>query len=131
MSDSNQTILTAFFEKYFQAQSGFNGSHLMDYWRPGGILHTVGNAGEFHTRTIEKQIEGMKAAQERIPGLKVDFVIDEIEQIAVHDDLIASVHIRYRMIFPDGYGKHRSFFSLTKIDQEWGIVSALDRGFEV
>ncbi len=58
-------------------------------------------------------------------------MIDEIEQVAVHDGLIASVHVRWRMIFPEGYGKHRTFFNLAKIDGVWGIVNTVDRGFQV
>ncbi len=128
---SDKQFFLEFFETYFAQQAGFNGDHLLDYWHPNGIMHIVGNAGEFRTTTIEDQIKGMQAARERMPDLKVDFVIDEIEQIAIHDDLIASIHVRYRMVFPEGYGQHRTFFNLANINGKWGVVHALDRGVEV
>jgi len=62
---------------------------------------------------------------------QVKFVIDDIERIALHDDLIASVHVRWGMIFPDGYGKHRSFYNLAKVDGKWGIINVVDRGLEM
>ena len=57
--------------------------------------------------------------------------IEKIEQVVIHEDLIASVHVLYRMVFPDGYGKHRCFYNLAKIEGKWMIVNAVDRGFQV
>ena len=118
-------------EAYFTAQSGFDGDRILKFWHPEGKMYLVGNQDEFRVVTIEDQISHMEDAKERVSDLTVDFVIDEIEQVAVHDDLIASIHIRYRMIFPEGYGEHRCFYNLAKIKGVWGIVNAVDRGFQV
>ena len=118
-------------EAYFNKQSDFDGEGMLNYWHLDGKMYLVGNLGEFRAVTIEEQVNHMKDAKESVPDLKVDFVIDEIEQVAVHDDLIASVHLRYRMVFPEGYGNHRCFYNLAKIDGVWGIVNVVDRGFQV
>ena len=94
-------------------------------------MHLVGNNGEFRVVAIEEQVAHIKEVKDRVPDLVVNFVIDEIEQVAVHDDLVASVHVRYRMVFPEGYGEHRCFYNLAKIDGQWGIVNVVDRGFQV
>jgi hypothetical protein len=118
-------------EAYFSAQTGFSGEKMLEFWYPTGKMFLVGNRNVIRVVTVEEQTQHMKKVKVRMPDLAVDFVIDEIEQVAVHDDLIASVHVRYRMVFPEGYGKHRCFFNLAKIDGQWKIVNVVDRGFEV
>ena len=118
-------------EAYFAVQSEFDGKGMLKYWHAEGVMYLVGNQGEFRVVTIEEQVSHMAKAKEHIPDLAVDFVIDEIEQIAVHDDLIASAHVRYRMILPEGYGKHRCFYNLAKMEGKWGIVNTVDRGLEI
>ena len=118
-------------EAYFANQEAFDGENMLNFWHPGGQMYLVGNNNEFRIVTIEEQASHIKEAKERVPDIQVQFVIDEVEQIAIHDDLIASAHLRWRMIFPEGYGKHRTFFNLANIDGKWGIVNTVDRGFQV
>ena len=118
-------------EAYFARQSMFDGDGMLEFWHPGGRMYLVGNQNEFRVVTIEEQVSHIKDANERVPDLKVEFILDEIEQVAVQEDLIASAHVRYRMIFPEGYGKHRCFYNLAKIGGKWGIVNVVDRGFQI
>ena len=122
--------ITKLLENYFTAQSDFGADTVLDFWHPGGDLYLVGNQGEFRVVTIEEQIAHTKEAKTMVPDLKVEFLLDEIELVTVHEDLIASVHVRYRMLFPEGQGVHRCFYNLAKIDGQWGIVNAVDRGFQ-
>lgn len=130
MTDTNKEIVELL-ESYFAKQSLFDGDSMLEFWHPGGIMHLVGNRNVFRQVTIEDQANHIKKAREKMPDLKVEFVLDEIEQVVVHEDLIASAHVRYRMVFDEGYGRHRCFLSLTKVDGKWGIVNTVDRGFEV
>lgn len=120
-----------FIEAYFARQSEFDGDGMLEFWHPGGRLYLVGNQNEFRVVSIEEQVKQIKVAKERVPDLKVEFVLDEIEQVTVEQELIASVHVRYRMLLPQGYGKHRCFYHLAKIDGKWGFVNAVDRGYQV
>jgi len=120
-----------FIEAYFSKQSGFDGESMLDFWHPGGRLFLVGNSNEFRVVSIEEQASHLKEARERLPDLMVDFNIEEFEQVVIHEELIASVHVRYRMTFPEGYGKHRCFFNLARITGKWKIVNVVDRGFQV
>ena len=129
MSRTKDEILILL-ETYFSYQEAFNGDGMLASWYPGGKMYLVGNNNEFRIVTIEEQVGHIKEVKERVPDIQVQFVIDEVEQIAVHDDLIASAHLRWRMIFPEGYGQHRTFFNLAKIDGKWGIVNSVDRGFQ-
>ncbi len=128
--DSKEEIIH-FIKSYFAARAKFNGIDVRRFWYPEGKMFLVGNQGTFRIVTNEKQAEHIQKTNEKRPELKVDFVLDEIEQVQVHDDLIATVHVRYRMIFPEGYGQHRSFINMAKIDGTWMIVNAVDRGLEV
>lgn len=128
MSDAE---IVQLLEAYFSIQSDFDGDALASFWHPNGKMYLVGNSNEFRIVSIEEQAGHIKAAKARMPEIEVQFVIDEIEQVAVHDDLIASAHVRWRMIFPEGYGKHRTFFNLAKIAGQWGIVNTVDRGLQV
>ena len=118
-------------EAYFARQSDFDGDGMLAYWHSGGMMYLVGNQNEFRVISVEEQVAHIREAKARLPDLKVRFFIDEIEQVVVHEALIASVHLRYRMVFPEGYGEHRCFYNLAKIDGRWGIVNAVDRGFQV
>ena len=129
MTVANNEI-TELIEAYFAKQSEFDGNNMFDFWQPEGMMYLVGNNNEFRIVTIEDQAAHIREAKERMPDLKVLFQIEMIEQVVVHDDLIASVHVRYRMTFPDGYGKHRCFYNLAKIEGKWRIVNAVDRGFQ-
>lgn len=120
-----------FIEAYFSKQSEFDGQAMLEFWQPGGRLFLVGNNNEFRVVSIEDQVSHLKEAKERLPDLTVDFNIEEFEQVVVHEELIASLHLRYRMTFPEGYGKHRCFFNLARITGEWKIVNVVDRGFQV
>ena len=128
MSDAE---IVRLLEAYFSVQSDFDGEALASFWHPNGKMYLVGNSNEFRIVSIEEQAGHIKEVKARVPEIKVQFVIDEIEQVAVHDDLIASAHVRWRMIFPEGYGKHRTFFNLAKIEGQWGIVNTVDRGLQV
>jgi hypothetical protein len=130
MTSANDELIQLI-EAYFAKQSAFDGDGMLAYWHPGGTMYLVGNQNEFRVVTIEEQVGHMKEAKERVPDLQVEFVLDEIEQVAIQEDLIASAHVRYRMIFPAGYGQHRCFYHLAKIQGKWGIVNAVDRGFQV
>lgn len=130
MSAQNEEIIQLI-ETYFSQQEAFDGDGMLKSWHPEGMMYLVGNDNEFRVVSVVEQSNHIKEVKERIPDIKVKFAIDEIEQVSVHDDLIASAHINWRMIFPDGYGKHRTFFNLAKIDGEWGIVNTVDRGFQV
>ena len=123
--------ITKMIEVYFAKQSEFDGDSMLDFWHPGGMMYLVGNNNEFRIVTAEDQAAHVKEAKERVPDLKVHFQIEKIEQAIVHEDLIASVHVRYRMTFPGGYGKHRCFYNLAKIEGKWRIVNSVDRGFQV
>jgi hypothetical protein len=118
-------------ETYFARQSEFVGKYILEAWHPDGMMYLVGNANEFRIVSAEEQAGHIDDAKERMPDIQVKFEIDEIEHIAVHDDLIASVHVSWRMVFPEGYGVHRTFFNLAKIDGKWGIVNTVDRGIQV
>jgi hypothetical protein len=118
-------------EAYFARQSDFDGDAMLEAWHSGGVMYLVGNQNEFRVVTVEEQASHVKETKERVPDLRVEFVLDEIEQVVVHDELIASAHVRYRMIFPEGYGRHRCFYNLAKIEGKWGIVNAVDRGIQV
>lgn len=130
MSDADREIMQLL-AAYFQQQSRFDGDGMLDFWHPGGRMYLVGNNNEFRVVTIEEQAGHIKAAKERVPDLSVTFILDEIEQVVVQDDLIASVHVRYRMMLPEGYGQHRCFYHLAKMAGKWGLVHAVDRGTEV
>ena len=130
MSQVNEEI-NQLIEAYFLSQSGFDGEKMLEFWFPKGKMFLVGNQNVFRVVTVEEQTHHMKDVKIRMPDIAVKFVMDEIEQVAVHDDLIASVHARYRMVFPEGYGKHRCFFNLVKVDGNWKIVNVVDRGFEI
>lgn len=130
MSETKDEI-SKLIKNYFASQSTFDGDTMLNFWHPAGKMYLVGNNNEFRIVAIEEQAAHIREVKTQVPEIQVDFVIDEIEQIAVHDDLIASVHVRWRMIFPEGYGKHRTFFNLARIDKKWGIVNTVDRGFQV
>jgi hypothetical protein len=130
MSDTKEEI-TQLIQTYFARQSDFDGEGMLAFWHPEGKMYLVGNQGEFRVVTIEDQASHIKEAKTHRPDLSVEFVLDEIEQVRVHDDLIASVHVRYRMVFPEGYGVHRCFYNLANMDGKWGIVNAVDRGLQV
>ena len=130
MSDSKYAI-SDLIQAYFKERSKFNGDGLLKYWQPQGKLFLVGNQGNFRIVTIEEQTDHMKEVRTAMPDFKISFKLDEIEQIKVYDDLIASVHVRYRMLLPAGYGQHRCFFNLAKIEGKWKIVNTVDRGIEV
>jgi len=130
MRDVNCEIIQLL-EAYFERQSLFDGGGMLEFWHPGGRMYLVGNQNEFRVVTIEEQVDHIKGAKERLPDLRVTFVLDEIEQVVVQDDLIAAAHVRYRMILPEGYGQHRCFYHLAKIDGKWGLVGAVDRGIQV
>ena len=123
--------ITKMIEAYFAKQSEFDGDSILGFWHPGGMMYLVGNNNEFRIVAAENQAAHIKEVKERVPDLKVHFQVEKIEQAIVHEDLIASVHVRYRMTFPDGYGKHRCFFNLAKIEGKWMIVNVVDRGFQV
>ena len=125
-----QIEITQLLETYFAKQEDFDGEGMLAAWHPEGKMYLVGNNNEFRIVTVEEQAGHIKTAKERMPDIQVKFVIDEIEQVAVYDDLIASVHVRWRMIFPEGYGRHRTFFNLAKVDGLWGIVNTVDRGLQ-
>ena len=118
-------------ETYFTRQSDFDGDGMLDFWHPAGRMYLVGNQGDFRVVTIEEQAGHIKQAKAHRADLRVEFVLEEIDQIRVHDDLIASVHVSYRMVFPEGYGTHRCFYHLANMDGKWGIVNAVDRGIQV
>lgn len=130
MTQTNQEIIH-FIEAYFARQSEFDGDGMLEFWHPEGRLYLVGNQNVFRIVSIEEQVRHIKEAKESVPDLKIEFVLDEIEQVTVQEDLIASVHVRYRMLMPQGYGKHRCFYHLAKIDGKWGFVNAVDRGYQV
>ena len=129
MSDSQAAIIQRI-EDYFARQADFDGDGMLEFWHPMGKMYLVGNQGEFRVVTVEEQAEHIKEAKARLPYLHVEFALEEIEQVAVHDDLVASVHVRYRMVFPEVYGLHRCFYNLVNMDGKWGIVNAVDRGLE-
>jgi hypothetical protein len=130
MTVTNDEI-TKLIEDYFVKQSEFDGDSMLDFWQPGGMMYLVGNNNEFRIVAVEDQSAHIREAKERAPDLKVHFQIEMLEQVVVHEDLIASVHVRYRMTFPDGYGNHRCFYNLAKVEGKWRIVNAVDRGFQV
>lgn len=130
MRDANREIIQLL-EAYFERQSLFDGEGMLEFWHPGGRMYLVGNNNEFRVVTIEEQAGHIKVAKERVPDLTVTFILDEIEQVVVHDELIAAAHVRYRMILPEGYGQHRCFYHLAKMDGKWGLVHAVDRGIQV
>lgn len=123
--------ITKMIEAYFSIQSEFDGDGMLGFWHSGGMMYLVGNNNEFRIVSVEDQASHIKEAKDRVPDLKVHFEIEKIEQVVIHEDLIASVHVLYRMVFPDGYGKHRCFYNLAKIEGKWMIVNAVDRGFQV
>ena len=123
--------LTQFFDKYFARQSDFDGDGMLEFWHSDGMMYLVGNENQFRVVCILDQIGHIKEAKKHRPDMSVEFTLDEIEQITTYDELIASVHVRYRMIFPGGYGQHRCFYNLAKIDGKWLIANAVDRGLQV
>jgi hypothetical protein len=123
--------IVQFIEAYFARQSAFDGDGMLDSWHAGGRMYLVGNENTFRVVTIEEQASHIKEVRARVPDLRVEFMLDEVERVEVQDELIASVHVRYRMILPEGYGKHRCFYHLAKVDGKWGIVNAVDRGIQV
>ena len=69
----------------------------------------------------------------KIPDLQVGFEIDEFENLTLHDDLIASVHVCWRMVFPNSLGaSSNQFFNLANMDGRLGNYCnhIVDRGFE-
>jgi hypothetical protein len=130
MTTAKEEILKLL-KNYFTNQEAFDGEKMLKFWHPGSKMYLVGNNNEFRIVTIEEQAGHINEVKERVPDIQVQFVIDEIEQIIIHDDLIASAHLRWRMLFPEGYGEHRTFFNLANIDGKWGIVNTVDRGFQV
>jgi len=123
--------IVQFIEAYFARQSDFDGEGMLEFWHAGGKMYLVGNDQTFRVVTVEEQARHIQEAKARVPDLQVEFVLDEVEKVEVQDELIASVHVRYRMLLPEGYGKHRCFYNLAKIDGKWGIVNAVDRGIQV
>lgn len=65
-----------------------------------------------------------------MPDAEIAFIIDDFLHVDVHDNVIASVELTWRMILPESEGKHRTYFHLVKIDEKWTIVNVLDRGLE-
>ena len=130
MSQQNEEI-TQLVEAYFAQQSEFDGDGMLGFWHPDGMMFLVGNQNEFRVVSIQEQASHIKEAKKHRPDLTVEFILDEIEQITTHEDLIASVHVRYRMVFPEGHGEHRCFYNLAKIDGKWRIANSVDRGFQV
>ena len=130
MSTAKEEI-TQLIQAYFTRQSDFDGEGMLAFWHPAGQMYLVGNQGEFRVVTIEEQVGHIKDAKARVPDLRVEFVLEEIEQVTVHDELIACAHVRYRMVLPEGYGVHRCFYNLANMDGKWGIVNAVDRGLQV
>ncbi len=129
MSTTEETVIELL-KTYFSQQEAFDADAMLQAWHPNGMMYLVGNANEFRVVSIEEQAAQIRAVRQQMPDMQVKFVIDEIEQVAVHDDLIASLHVRWRMIFPEGYGRHRTFFNLANIDGVWGIVNTVDRGLQ-
>ena len=130
MADSEEQIRRVL-EEFFRAQETFDGAAVLAAWHPGGRLYPVGNTGQFRVVSIEEQAAHLDEVRVRVPGLRVRFEVEAVEGLAVHDDLIASLHVRWRMIMPESEGRHRSFYHLANMDGRWGLVSAVDRGFEV
>ena len=130
MPNSEEQI-TRVLDDFFQAQEAFDGAAVLAAWHPGGMLYLVGNDGRFRVVTIEEQAAHLDEVRVRVPGLRVRFEVEAVEGLAIQDDLIASLHVRWRMIMPESEGRHRSFYHLANMDGRWGLVSAVDRGFEV
>jgi hypothetical protein len=131
MGSKTNEELVQFIKAYFASQSAFDGDGMLGFWHAGARMYLVGNANTFRVVTIEEQVNHIKEAKARVPDLRVEFLLDEVEQVVVQDELIASVHVRYRMMLPEGYGEHRCFYNLAKVDGKWGIVNAVDRGIQV
>jgi hypothetical protein len=94
------------------------------------MMYLVGNDGDFRVVSAETQASHIDDVGRKVPDLQVGFEIDEIESLTIHDDLIASVHVRWRMVFPGSFGRHLTFFNLVNMDGGWVIVNIVDRGFE-
>ena len=131
MATDEQIEIREFITAYFIAQSAFDGVKMLDFWHSDGMMYLVGNQSEFRVVAAKEQAEHIKAAKEHNPDLAVKFVLDEVEQVILHEELIASVHVQYRMVFPEGHGKHRCFFNLAKMDGKWKIANVVDRGFQI
>ena len=127
---TNQEKVTQLVKDYVTRQSEFCGDVIRNAWHPDGMMYLVGNDGKFRVVSAETQAGHLDDVRRKAPDLQVGFEIDEIEGLTIHDDLIASVHVRWRMVFPDSFGRHRTFFNLANMDGNWVIVNIVDRGFE-
>ena len=127
---NDQSKIKTLLANLFAAQSAFDGAKMLAAFHEGAMLHLVGNNNTFRVTSAEEQAAHLDQVRARVPDLKVELVLDEIEKISIHEGLIASVHLRYRMLMPGSMGMHRAFYNLACMDGQWGIVNIVDRGFE-
>jgi len=80
MSTTKEEI-TQLIQAYFTRQSDVDGEGLLAFWHPAGQMYLVGNQGEFRVVTIEEQVGHIKDSKTHRPDLRVEFVLEEIEQV--------------------------------------------------
>lgn len=116
-------------QTYFQYFADFDGSGMNALWHPEGKQFNVGNRNEFLVRTPKTFTERWEAIRERV-DFTMTIEIDDMSHIAVYDALIASAEVKWRMLMPDSWGEHCSYFHLIKQDDAWKIAGVVDRGWE-
>ncbi|MHA1462502.1 MAG: nuclear transport factor 2 family protein [Candidatus Heimdallarchaeota archaeon] len=103
-------------------------------WHPKAHRFGLGNSNELYSFSRAELCEHMQqltAAKKDNPSLaQIEIIFDEIDFINIHQNLIASVAVKWHMNMPDSMGKHYTYYHLAKQDNTWQIVNALDRGFE-
>ena len=130
MTELNQAVINVI-EEFFRLQGEFDGDGILNLWHTEGMVYMVGNNNQFRINSIKEQCAHINEVKKKVPDIRVDFLIDSVEEVSIQDDLIATARVQWRMMMLDSYGKHRSFYNLVKIGGRWVIVNVVDRGLEI
>ncbi|MFW9916751.1 MAG: nuclear transport factor 2 family protein [Candidatus Thorarchaeota archaeon] len=119
--------------RYYSSQEHSNKEEFLSVWHADARRISFGNDNKMLVSTsediIKYTIDGLRIAKERDPDFYVNFQVNEIKHVAVHD-VVASAEVDWKMEMPMARGFHSSFFHLAKIEDEWIIIGLTDRGVE-
>ena len=127
--DSEIDQIRELLQTYYRCFAKFDGEGMNALWHPEGKLFNVGNRNEFLIRDPATFTERWSVIKEKL-DYELTIEIDDMRHIVVYDGLIASAEVKWRMVMPDSWGEHCSYYHLAKIDGVWQIAGVVDRGWE-
>ena len=123
------TAIRELLQTYYRCFAKFDGEGMKALWHPEGKLFNVGNRNAFIIRDPATFTERWSVIKQKLDS-ELSIEIDDMHHIVAYDTLIASAEVKWRMVMPDSWGEHCSYFNLAKIDGTWQIVGMVDRGWE-